>query len=113
LLPQTIGLLRAKRMLLNAEKVDARTALDWGLVSEVIPDEDFAVRAREIAMTFATGATVALREIKSLIRDGLRGDLHASFEAESLAVERAARSKDNVAAVKLFATKTIPEFHGE
>ena len=113
LLPQTIGLIRAKRMLLNAEKIDAATALDWGLVSEVIPDEDFADRVREIAMTFATGATVALREIKSLIRDGLRGDLHAAFEAESHAVERAARSKDNVAAVKLFATKTIPAFDGE
>ncbi|MCK9540797.1 MAG: enoyl-CoA hydratase-related protein [Novosphingobium sp.] len=112
-LPRAVGLFRAKRMLMNAEKVDAGTALDWGLVSEVRPDEGFPEAARAVAMTFAEGATVALGEIKKLIADGLRSDLHSTFEAESMAVERTARTKDNVAAVKVFAQKTTPVFTGE
>jgi len=113
LLPRAVGLFRAKRMLMNAEKVDAATALDWGLVSEVRPDEGFAEAARGVAMGFAEGATVALGEIKTLIAAGLRGDLHSTFEAESMAVERTARTKDNVAAVKVFGQKTVPVFTGE
>lgn len=113
LLPRMIGTLRAKRMLMRAEKVDAATALDWGLVSEVQPDEGFAEAARAIAMEFANGATVALGEIKTLIANGMRSDLHSAFEAESASVERTARTKDNVAAVKLFALKSLPIFTGE
>lgn len=113
LLPRAVGTLRAKRMLMRAEKVDAATALDWGLVSEVLPDEGYVDAARAIATEFANGATVALGEIKNLIATGLRSDLHSAFEAEAAAVERTARTKDNVAAVKVFAQKTVPAFTGE
>lgn len=113
LLPRTIGTLRAKRMLMRAEKVDAPTALDWGLVSEVLPDESFAAGARAVAMEFAEGATLALGEIKQLIAEGQTGELHSAFEGEAAAVERTARTRDNVAAVKLFASKTVPSFTGD
>ena len=113
LLPRTVGTLRAKRMLMRAEKIDAATALAWGLVSEVLPDEGFAEAARAIALEFANGATLALAEIKKLMGDGLRTDLDSAFEAEIVAVARTARTKDNVAAVKVFASKTLPVFTGE
>ena len=113
LLPRAVGTVRAKRMLMNAEKVPAATAYEWGLVSQVLPDEGFREGAKAIAEQFAHGATVALREIKQLIADGLRSDLDSAFEAEVSAVERTARTKDNVAAVKVFASKTVPSFTGE
>lgn len=113
LLPRMVGTLRAKRMLMRAEKVDAPTALDWGLVSHVLPDDGFAAGAKEIAMQMANGATIALGEIKQLIANGLRTDFHSAFEAEAAAVERTARTRDNVAAVKVFASKTVPAFTGE
>jgi 2-(1,2-epoxy-1,2-dihydrophenyl)acetyl-CoA isomerase len=113
LLPRIVGPIRAKRMLMRAERIDARTALDWGMVSEVLPAEDFAAQAKALALEFANGPTIALGEIKKLVADGLRSDLHSAFEAEAAAVERTARTKDNVAAVKLFATKTLPVFTGE
>ena len=113
LLPRMIGTLRAKRMLMRAEKIDAPTALDWGLISQVLPEEGFAAGAKDIAMQMANGATVALGEIKQLIATGLRTDLHSAFEAEVAAVERTARTKDNLAAVRVFASKTVPDFTGE
>ncbi|MEO5598385.1 MAG: enoyl-CoA hydratase-related protein [Novosphingobium sp.] len=113
LLPRIVGPIRAKRMLLRAERVDAQTALDWGLVSEVVPADQFAARAREVAMEFANDATIALGEIKKLINNGVRVDLNTALEAEAEAVARTARTKDNVAAVKVFATKNKPVFTGE
>ena len=113
LLPRIVGPIRAKRMLMRAERIDALTACDWGMVSEVVPAADFAARAREVATEFANDATIALGEIKKLIADGARSDLHSAFEAETTAVLRTSRTRDNVAAIKVFATNTKPVFTGE
>lgn len=113
LLPRIVGPIRAKRMLMRAERIDAQTAHDWGMVSEVVAAEDLAARAREVATEFANDATIALGEIKKLIADGARSDLHSAFEAETMAVSRTSRTRDNVAAIKVFASKTKPVFTGE
>lgn len=113
LLPRAIGVPRAKRMLLRAERVDAATALAWGLAAETVPTAGLRDRALVVAHEFADGATIALGEIKTLIGDGLRQDLHSAFEAEARAVGRTARTKDNLAAVRVFASKEKPLFTGE
>ncbi|HMO75620.1 MAG TPA: enoyl-CoA hydratase-related protein [Sphingopyxis sp.] len=113
LLPRAIGVPRAKRMLMRAERIDAATALEWGLVGETVPTGQLRARALEVAREFAGGATIALGEIKALIADGLRQDLHSGFEAEARAVGRTARTKDNLAAVRVFASKEKPVFTGE
>ncbi len=113
LLPRAIGMVRAKRMMMRAERINAATAYDWGLVSELVAPEDFVARAREVAWEFANDATLALGEIKRLNNDGARTDLHSAFEAESAAVARTSRTRDNVAAIKVFGTKTKPAFTGE
>src|SRR3546814_5279253 len=83
-----IGVARAKRMLMRAERIDAATARDWGLVDETAPTNQLRDRALAVAREFADGATLALGEIKTLIADGLRQDLHSAFEAEARAVGR-------------------------
>lgn len=113
LLPRAIGVPRAKRMLMRAERIDAATALAWGLAAENVPAAALPDRARAVAREFADGATLALGEIKALVADGLRQDLHSSFEAEARAVARTARTKDNLAAVRVFASKDQPVFTGE
>lgn len=113
LLPKTVGPIRAKRILMRAERIDAATAHEWGILSEVVPQAEFAERARAVATEFANDATIALGEIKKLINDSPRHDIHTAFEAESAAVARTSRTKDNVAAIKVFATKTKPVFTGE
>jgi 2-(1,2-epoxy-1,2-dihydrophenyl)acetyl-CoA isomerase len=83
------------------------------MLSEVVPQTELAERARTVAAEFANDATLALGEIKKLINDSPRYDIHSAFEAESAAVARTSRTKDNVAAIKVFATKTKPVFTGE
>ncbi|MFN7151764.1 MAG: enoyl-CoA hydratase/isomerase family protein, partial [Microthrixaceae bacterium] len=59
LLPAAIGQRRALRMLLQDVTIDAATALDWGLVTEVVPAADVASRALAVAESWLSGATGA------------------------------------------------------
>lgn len=114
LLSRSIGVMRTKRVLMWAERIDAQTALDWGMITEVAPAEGFADHARALALDIANGPTLAIGELKGIIDMGLRSDLHSAFEAESQAVARTSRTKDNVAAIKVFGRKDAkPEFTGE
>lgn len=113
LLSRNIGILRTKRIMMRAERIDAATALDWGMVSEVAPAEGFAARAREVALEIANDATIALSEIKQIVGQAQRIDLHSAFETEAQAVSRTSRTKDNVAAIRVFGSKEKPVFTGE
>ena len=78
------------------------------------PADGFAEHARKLALDISNGQTIALSEIKGIIESAQRSDLHSAFEAESQAVVRTSRTKDNVAAVKVFGRKDVkPEFTGE
>ena len=48
-LPIMIGDRRAREMLLTCEPIDARTALDWGLVNRVVPQEQLDSAVNELA----------------------------------------------------------------
>jgi 2-(1,2-epoxy-1,2-dihydrophenyl)acetyl-CoA isomerase len=113
MLPRVIGPLRARRMLMMLERVSARDAADWGLVAEVLPADGFAEAARAVAGRFAQGPTVALSEMRRLLLDAQRADFDSHLEAEVRALARTFRSKDNVAAMRAFASKTEPVFSGE
>ena len=114
LLPQAIGPARTKRMLMRAERVDATTAESWGMISEVVPAEQLAARAKEVAMEFANDPTIALSEIKKLINNAPYVNMHGAMEAEAAAVAVTSRTKDNVAAIRVFGKKgEKPVFTGE
>ena len=70
LLPAAVGQTRALRLLLQDETLDAETALDWGLVSEIADDP--AQRAEEVAAFWLANATGAFAQAKRLVRAGAR-----------------------------------------
>lgn len=69
-LPNLIGGARAAQMLLVARRVDAPTALDWGLVSE-IAEGDVVARAEELAEQIAELPRLALARTKASLRRAL------------------------------------------
>ncbi|MET0297447.1 MAG: enoyl-CoA hydratase/isomerase family protein [Microbacterium sp.] len=77
LLPAAVGQRRALQLLLQDTTIDAATALDWGLVTEVVADP--GARAAEIAQFWLAGATAAFGQAKRLVRTGA----HRAF-AENL-----------------------------
>lgn len=110
LLPRLAGMSRAKWMLYTGDKVHAKTAADWGIVHEVVPDA--GVRATEIAERLAAGPTVALAAMKRLVQDHQNGSIGDSLRAEAATVELTIRTADFKAGIKAFLGRTTPEFSG-
>jgi 2-(1,2-epoxy-1,2-dihydrophenyl)acetyl-CoA isomerase len=71
LLPHAIGLGRAMELTLTGRMLRAGEALDWNLVSQVVPHDELMDAAEVLASRLEAGAAQALGETKRL----LRGDL--------------------------------------
>lgn len=66
MLPEVIGIRRAKQLSLSGAFLDARTALDWGLVNEVVAHDDLLPRARAIAAQIAANPPHAVQAVLAL-----------------------------------------------
>ena len=67
-LPKIIGLSRANEMILTCDVLDAEKALAWGLVSQVVSNEELLKKANEIATKIAEQPPEASRRAKRLLR---------------------------------------------
>jgi enoyl-CoA hydratase len=63
LLPQAVGMRRAREMSATGNFVDAETALDWGLVNHVVPHEQLLPVARGLAADIVSSDQRAVRAI--------------------------------------------------
>ena len=66
-LPRLIGINRARQMSLTGEFIDAKTARDWGLVSEVVPEGQLLARAQALATQIAETERSTMIRIRGLI----------------------------------------------
>jgi len=112
LLPRRVGEVRARRMLLLDEKVDAAQAVEWGLVDRVVPSEDTEKAAAELAARFASGATVALGLTKWLMHSGTGVALGEQLRDEGFAMELSSRSRDFREGLAAFREKRPARFEG-
>ena len=111
-LPRVVGRARAARMLFTAEPVDAATALDWGLVGEVVPDADLASHAERLAGRIAALPPVALREAKKLMRDSATLDLDEGLARAAKVQARLQGLDDHREAITAIQEKRRPNFTG-
>lgn len=111
-LPRAIGTRRAKQMAMFGEPVDAATALDWGLVNEVVPAADLEATGLDWAQRLATGPTVALSLIKRLIDGSDTSSFADTIEDEARAQHIAFSTKDLQEGIKSFLERRDPEFKG-
>lgn len=70
LLPAAIGQRRALQLLLQDTTIDAATALDWGLVAEVLPSAEIGTRVEAVARFWLDSSTAAFGQAKRLVRQG-------------------------------------------
>jgi enoyl-CoA hydratase len=63
-----IGPARAKEMIYTARHVEAKEALSWGLINEIVPAASLAVRTQELAEAIAEAPPLTLRASKEAIR---------------------------------------------
>lgn len=86
-LPRAIGWQRAKWLILSGEPIDADTALDWGLVFDVVDDADLENRARILADSFLQIDSEVIRRAKGLLAMVSEQPLSAALEAEITTLE--------------------------
>ncbi|MDE1947930.1 MAG: crotonase/enoyl-CoA hydratase family protein, partial [Burkholderiales bacterium] len=99
LLPRAIGLSRACEMIFTATPIDARRALEWGLVSRVVPDAELMAAARELAQAIAANPPGVLRMSKRLVREGQRMELVSLLEMSAAFQGIAHRTADHREAI--------------
>lgn len=109
-LPRMVGLLRAKELLLSARELDAATALEWGMVSEVIAAESLLARARAMALSFAGASATGIGLIKSALARSFDSDLASMLAVEAAAQGIAFSTDYHRAAARRFMEKQPPLF---
>jgi enoyl-CoA hydratase len=112
-LVNAIGPGKTKMLALTGRRIDAATALTWGIVEEVVPADDLLAHTRALADEIAANAPLAVQGIKRTINFWAeRGMAEASrFQAASAAP--CFVSDDMAAGYQTLATKEIPEFEGK
>ncbi len=110
-----IGEPRTRQLFLTARNVDAATALQWGLVNELVGSADLESVALDWAEDLAAGAPLAQRGNKRVLRALLdaEGDVPADVEAELVALREASfASEDMREGVRAFAQKRPARWQG-
>jgi 2-(1,2-epoxy-1,2-dihydrophenyl)acetyl-CoA isomerase len=109
-LPRAVGAARARHILLTDRTLDAREALDLGIVAAVVPDADVAGEAARLAERLAAGPTAALGRTKRLLRDAATRDLAAHLDAEAAAIAACAGGAEGREGVAAFQERRPPRF---
>ncbi|WP_430402423.1 enoyl-CoA hydratase/isomerase family protein [Hyphomonas sp.] len=83
-LPRAIGIHRTKQLAMLGRPLDAATALDWGLVTEVCVGEKLLERAGEICEELLANSTPpAIASIKSQLSHAAISDLETTLDYEA------------------------------
>jgi 2-(1,2-epoxy-1,2-dihydrophenyl)acetyl-CoA isomerase len=94
-LPRLIGPGRTFSWLGTGAKIDAQTALAWGLVDELVESDALMGRALELASTLAGQPADALRLMKRLVQDTPRLSLAEQLDREQRYQDMTARGRAN------------------
>ncbi|HEX3289118.1 MAG TPA: enoyl-CoA hydratase-related protein [Mycobacterium sp.] len=109
-LPRLIGITRTKELMLTNRALSAQEALQWGLVTEVLPDDQLAARADELATQMAATASGSNGAVKALMLSTFASGLEEQMELESRVIADRAESADGREGVDAFMAKRKPEF---
>lgn len=111
-LPRLVGLRRAQELYLTGRRLPAAEALDWGLVTQVLPDAEVEPAAAALAARLATGPTRSFGHIRRLLRDGHQVTLRDQLAAERESIVAVAGSADTREGVTAFTEHRRPRFTG-
>ena len=100
-----IGTGAAMELIYTADTIDAKRALEIGLVQHVVPAEELMAFALEMANKIASKAQVAIRTSKMAIRRGIDCDISTAATYEALAFATCFATEDQKDAMKAFVEK--------
>lgn len=112
-LARLIGKGRALDLCLTARFIDAETAKNWGLVSEVFPSDALEVEAKNALKQIIQLPPLALAGVIDVIEHGYDLTLEDALQFEALHFSKACATNDKKEGVSAFLEKRQPIFHGE
>jgi 2-(1,2-epoxy-1,2-dihydrophenyl)acetyl-CoA isomerase len=109
-LPRLIGVRRTQELMLTNRRLSAGEALQWGLLTEVVDDAEWAVRVDAVARQIASGARQSASAVKKLVLMSFTNGLEEQMEIEGRLIAECADSADGNEGIDAFLQKRRPEF---
>ncbi len=114
MLPRIVGVARAVELAVTGRLIDAKEALEMGLVNRVVPGDKLIAAAREAAMHIASKCSpLGVWQAKKMIYDHLFTDLATAIKDDDASMTMMTRSEDFAEGVKAFMEKRSPRFKGK
>ncbi len=112
LLTQAVGPARAAEMALTGDRVDAATALAWGLVSRVVEPGELLGTAQDLAARVARNPPHATRMAKKLLRTAQHQGLEAVLELSATMQALSHHTDDHAEALAALREKRDGDYRG-
>ena len=112
LLPMSVGLNKARELMLTGEFIDAAEAHRIGLVNKVVPAGREDEEAERLARLIMTRAPLSVANHKRLLQNAAEIGLEATLELEKQTVTNMIYTEDYGEAITAFGEKRKPTFKG-
>lgn len=111
-LARLVGKGRALDLCLTGRFIQAETALQWGLVNEVVAPEELLARAEQTLKSILNMAPLAVLSVMKVIDHGYDLSLTDALHLEAVHFSKTCASEDKAEGVAAFLGKRAPHFKG-
>lgn len=112
-LPQLVGPAKAAEMFYTGDMIDAKTALDLGIVNRVVPAAQLETETAKLAQKIAESPSVSIRAMKNALFGRHKLELEKALDEEVEQQLKCFRSPDCREGINAFLEKRPPKFHNK
>jgi enoyl-CoA hydratase/carnithine racemase len=111
-LSRCIGRKRAMEMLLTGQPIDARTAADWGLVNQVVPEEELDASVAALVEQITRSSPLVIGIGKEAFYEQIELDEHRAYDLTKAVMAMNALAGDAQEGICAFLEKRTPAWKG-
>lgn len=109
-LPRLVGLARAMEIMAFDEPITSAKALEWGLATKTVPDEEVQKEALMMLQSLSKSALHSFAWSKKLMTDSFHNTLETQLELERRGISECAAHPDGQEGIRAFVEKRKPSF---